>query len=299
MKRREFIKLGAAALATGAVSFANLPTAVAAKPHDMVAVRNGSPEKMFDEGIAVLGTMSAFVKPGQTVVVKPNIGWDVQPERAANTNPGLVAHIVKRSLEAGAKEVLVFDHTCDNWRDAYQNSGIESAVKNAGGKVVPANNRRYYREVRIPNARRLHKVEVHELFLDADVVINVPIIKHHGGGTMTVSMKNLMGVVYDRPAWHRNDLHQCIADFASVRKPDLVVVDGYRALMRNGPRGYSVEDVSTLKMQVLGTDMIACDAAAARIFGLEPSDVRHITLAHESGTGNMDLSTLNIARLAL
>lgn len=299
MKRREFIKLGAAALATGAVSFANLPTAVAAKPHDMVAVRNGSPEKMFDEGIAVLGTMSAFVKPGQTVVVKPNIGWDVQPERAANTNPGLVAHIVKRSLEAGAKEVLVFDHTCDNWRDAYQNSGIESAVKNAGGKVVPANNRRYYREVRIPNARRLHKVEVHELFLDADVVINVPIIKHHGGGTMTVSMKNLMGVVYDRPAWHRNDLHQCIADFASVRKPDLVVVDGYRALMRNGPRGYSVEDVSTLKMQVLGTDMIACDAAAARIFGLKPSDVRHITLAHESGTGNMDLSTLNIARLAL
>lgn len=299
MKRREFIKLGAAALATGAVSFANLPAAVAAKPHDMVAVRNGSPEKMFDEGIAVLGTMSAFVKPGQTVVVKPNIGWDVQPERAANTNPGLVAHIVKRSLEAGAKEVLVFDHTCDNWRDAYQNSGIESAVKNAGGKVVPANNRRYYREVRIPNARRLHKVEVHELFLDADVVINVPIIKHHGGGTMTVSMKNLMGVVYDRPAWHRNDLHQCIADFASVRRPDLVVVDGYRALMRNGPRGYSVEDVSTLKMQVIGTDMIACDAAAARIFGLQPSDVRHIALGHEAGTGNMDLSTLNIARLAL
>ena len=105
---------------------------------DLVAVMGGEPEAMFRRAITEMGGMKQFIKPGQKVVVKPNIGWDKVPELAGNTNPKLVAEIVKQCLAAGAKEVTVFDHTCDDWQKCYKNSGIEEAAKAAGAKVMPA-----------------------------------------------------------------------------------------------------------------------------------------------------------------
>ena len=104
------------------------------KENDLVAVMGGEPEAMYKKAIQAMGGMSTFVKRGQKVVVKPNIGWDKKPELSANTNPLLVAAIVKDCLNAGASEVVVFDHTCDEWQSCYKNSGIEDAVKNAGGR---------------------------------------------------------------------------------------------------------------------------------------------------------------------
>lgn len=104
---------------------------------DLVAVMGGEPEAMFRRAITEMGGMKQFIKPGQKVVVKPNIGWDKVPELAGNTNPKLVAEIVKQCLAAGAKEVTVFDHTCDDWQKCYKNSGIEEAAKAAGAKVMP------------------------------------------------------------------------------------------------------------------------------------------------------------------
>ena len=103
---------------------------------DLVAVMGGEPEAMFRRAITEMGGMKQFIKPGQKVVVKPNIGWDKVPELAGNTNPKLVAEIVKQCLAAGAKEVTVFDHTCDDWQKCYKNSGIEEAAKAAGLVVV-------------------------------------------------------------------------------------------------------------------------------------------------------------------
>jgi uncharacterized protein (DUF362 family) len=267
---------------------------------DLVAIRNGEPEALFDHGIEALGGMGRFVKKGQKVVVKPNIGWNVPPERAANTNPRLVRRIVEHCLQAGAKEVYVFDHTCDAWRDSYRASGIEQAVKDAGGKLAPGNSESYFQTVAIPGGHRLRRTQEHELVLGADVFINVPVLKSHGGARLSVAMKNLMGVVWDRGEWHSNDLHQCIADFATYRKPDLNVVDAWNVMLRHGPRGVSTADVVNMRAQLLSTDLVTADAAAARLFGLkQPEEVGYIRIAGEMGAGRMDLENLAIRRIVL
>lgn len=305
MKRRTFLKTLGAGVWTGAgVALGGYGRELragesATRPADLAAVKNGEPEALFDRGIEALGGMGRFVRKGQTVVVKPNIGWNVPPERAANTNPRLIRRIIEHCLQAGAKEVYVFDHTCDAWRDTYRTSGIEQAVKDAGGKLAPGNSEGYFQTVAIPHGRRLRGAKEHELILQADVFINAPVLKSHGGARLTVAMKNLMGIVWDREEWHANDLHQCIADFATYRKPDLNVVDAYNVLLRHGPRGVSVNDVALMRTQLLSTDLVTADAAAAKLFGLEPDAVDYIRIAHEMGVGRKDLENLTIQRIAL
>jgi uncharacterized protein (DUF362 family) len=305
MKRRDFVtkSIGVGLVGALAPVFGGLDT-FAAKPdstgrYDLAAVRGGEPVQMFDKAIESLGGMSRFVKRGQKVLVKPNIGWDAAPERAANTNPDLVGRIVKSAFEAGASDVFVFDHTCDQWDRCYRNSLIEDAVRRNGGTIVPGNNERNYREVSIPGAKILKTAKVHELLFTTDVFINVPVLKHHASTTVTLAMKNLMGVVWDRRFYHGNDLNQCIADFLAYRKPDLNIIDGYRMMTRNGPRGVSEADVVDLKALVAGTDIVAVDAAATLMFGSQPNDIGHIRIAQEMGFGTMDLEKLSINRIRI
>ncbi|MEK6650377.1 MAG: DUF362 domain-containing protein [Bacteroidota bacterium] len=307
MDRRSFLRNSIrATLAAGsfpgvlrAVPLSSISHFPSSASFDLVAVKGGEPDVMFTKGIEALGGMQAFVKKGQKVVVKPNIGWDVPPERAGNTNPKLVEEIVKHCHQAGAKEVYVFDNTCDNWERSYQNSGISRAVKNANGKIAPGNAEGYYQQVDIPGGVSLQKAKVHELLLGADVVINVPILKNHGSTQLTMSMKNQMGVVWDRRYWHRNDLHQCIADFATYHKPTLNVLDAYYVLKQNGPRGVSVDDVVQMRSLLLSTDMVAIDAAGAKMLGKEPRDIEYIRLAETMKVGRSDLNALNIKRITL
>lgn len=303
MKRREFVNKSfkAGALTAASLSFGKIPNLFALAPDDfdLVAIKGGEPHSMFDEAIKSIGGMESFVKKGNTVVVKPNIGWDAIPERAANTNPVLVKRIVEHCFEAGAKDVYVFDHTCDDWNSCYSTSGIERAVKDVGGKTVSGNSERYYDEVTIPAGKRLTTAKVHELILESDVFINVPILKNHSSAELTISMKNLMGIVWDRRYWHRNDLHQCISDFTSFRKPDLNVIDAYYVMKKNGPRGVSRADVLTMKSQIISSDIVAADAAAAKLFGLDPLEIDYIKIASEMNLGESDLNKLNINRIIL
>jgi len=307
MKRREFVKksVGAGIVTGTALAFGSInnllgKTPLSNSPADLIAVMGGMPDQMFDQGIEALGGIERFVKPNQTVVVKPNIGWDRKPEQAANTNPALVTRIIEHCLKAGAKEVMVFDHTCDVWTKTYKNSGIEKAVKDAGGKIVPGHTTGYYHDVNIPQGVKLKSAKVHELILESDVFINVPVLKDHNSARLTISMKNLMGIVWDRRFWHRNDLQQCIADFATYeRKPDLNVVDAYNVMLRNGPQGVSVSDVVNMKTQILTTDMVAADAAAAKFFKSDPASIPHIRKASEMGVGEMDLEKLSVKRIMI
>lgn len=308
MDRRTFLKttIGTAVFSssifttvTNATNLFNSYSKSTVSVPDLVAVKGAEPDIMFDKGIDFYGGLKYFIKKGQKVVVKPNIGWDTPPERAANTNPKLVGHIVKRCLEAGAKEVYVFDNTCDNWEKCYRNSGIESAVKSAGGKMVPANSKGYYQDYELKNTVKLKSTQIHELIFDADVVINVPVLKSHGSGRLTIAMKNLMGIVWDRGYWHANDLHQCIADFATTKKTTLNIVDAYLVMKRNGPRGVSVDDVVEMKSLLISTDIVAIDTAAAKLFGMEPDKIRYILLANDYKIGTMDLDKLNIKRVSL
>jgi uncharacterized protein (DUF362 family) len=307
MKRREFVRksMGAGFVAGTALSFTGYNKLFGAglsekqAPYDLVAVRGGEPEEMFDRAIEALGGMESYVKQGQSVLVKPNIGWDVIPERGANTNPGLVKRVVEHCFSAGAREVVVFDHTANNWRRSYQNSGIEAAVNAAGGTMRPGNDESLFRDVKIPGGRQLKEGKIHHLVDQADVFINIPVLKHHGGAQLTVSIKNLMGIIWDRRYMHRNDLQQCIADLGTYRKPDLNIVDAYRVMMQNGPRGVSEDDIVLMKSLIISPDMVAADAAAARLFGATPAQIGHIRIGHEMGLGSMELENLSIHRIVV
>ncbi|TVQ16610.1 MAG: DUF362 domain-containing protein [Bacteroidetes bacterium] len=309
MDRRNFIRtgllfgtatgIGMSGLASVSGNMSLFMPEITKGNYDLVAVRGDDIVAMFESAMQEMGGMSQWVKPGQTVVVKPNIGWDVVPERAANTNPELVAAIVRHCIQAGARRVNVFDHTCDNWQLSYTNSGIERAVQDAGGRMIPGNFERNYRDVTIPGAVRLKEAKVHEQILDNDVFINVPVLKHHSSTSLTIAMKNLMGIVFDRRFWHRNDLHQCIADFCLYRKPDLNIVDAMLVMTQNGPRGTSTADLVRKNSLLVSSDIVAIDAASALIFGAQPADIGYLSIADKMNIGRINLSGKNIKRVYL
>lgn len=308
--RRDFIKTG---LVLGAASYAlshgtdlfaaeagaaTVSTSSEGKPV-LVAVMNGSRSEMLDKALGELGGIEAFVKPGQRVVIKPNIGWNTPPERAADTHPELIGKLVALCVAAGAKSVDVFDYTCNPWRECYTRSGIEEAVQKAGGSMKPGNDEQYYKEVAIPNGKVLKSAKVHELVLQSDVLLNVPVLKHHSGSIVSGAMKNLMGVIWDRRFYHTADLHQCIADFLTFKKPALNIMDAYHPMYRNGPRGKTVEDTVEKKMLFASTDIVALDTAGAKVLDQNPSTVRHIEMAAQLGVGTMDLSKVDLRRFKL
>lgn len=279
-------------------------SAKAANAYDLVAVMGGEPDAMFRKAIAEMGGMSKFISKGDKVVVKPNIGWDQPIEMGANTNPKLVVEIIKQCFDAGAKEVTVFDHTCDNWRKCYANSGIEEAAKAAGAKVVPADQESYYKTVSIPKGKSLKTAKVHQAIVDCDKWINVPVLKNHGGAQLTISMKNHMGIVWDRGYFHANDLQQCIADICSYEKRAVLnVVDAYRLMKTSGPRGKSEADVVLSKGLFMSQDIVAVDTAAANFFNqvreMPIENVSHIGKAQELKLGTMNLESLNIKRVRI
>jgi len=283
---------------TGKSTTSGKPSSATRQP-DLVAVKGGEAEALFDAGIVALGGMGAFVRKGQTVVIKPNIGWAQAPEVAANTNPKLVKRIIEHCLNAGAKKVYVFDNSCDSWTLSYRNSLIEKYAKEAGAEVVPPDSSGYYQEVSFPGAVSLKMARIHELVVESDVFINVPVLKNHSGAGMTAAMKNLMGMVWDRQFFHRYNLDQCIADACLFRKPDLNVIDAYKVMKTGGPRGYSSSVYDLAKFQILSTDIVAADAAASRTLGFEPSRFRYIRMASDKKSGQMDLSKLDILRLTI
>ncbi len=309
MKRKDFLKtlaLGGAAVATGSFDALDALAQETKKegPPDLVAVAGGEPDVMFQKAITALGGMEKYVKKGQKVVVKPNIGWDKTPELAANTNPILVTEIVKQALAAGASEVVVFDQTCDKpWTKPYKNSGIEDAARDAGAKVVPGDLEEYYREVALPNGKKLKSTKIHQAIIDCDVWFNVPILKTHGGARMTIGLKNYMGIVFDRKIFHSTDLQQCIADACTYeKKPALNIVDAYRTLKANGPRGKSEADAVLTKALFISPDIVAADTAAVKFFNsavapMDLAEVSHIEKAAELSVGTTDLAKLNIERI--
>lgn len=313
MDRRDFIKALAIAGVTATVKLegamdvlaqAVKQPSVGSVAYDLVAVLGGEPDEMFRRAIAELGGMKRFIKPGSKVVVKPNIGWDKVPELAGNTNPKLVTEIIKQCFAAGAKEVIVFDHTCDDWQKCYKNSGIEAAAKAVGAKVVPADQESYYREVSLPRGKNLKKVKVHTAILDCDVWINVPILKNHGGAQLTMSMKNHMGIVWDRGFFHQHDLQQCIADICTMDKPAILnVVDAYRIMKTNGPRGRSAADVVLAKGLFMSQDIVAVDTAAAKFFNqvreMPLDKVGHLQKAQSLKVGTMDIDKLKVKRIKI
>lgn len=310
MKRRDFLKTSVVAGAALSLDFKGLQAALSTntmaveQAPEMVAVMGGEPEAMLDKALETLGGIGKYIKKGQKVVIKPNIGWDRTPELAGNTNPELIKALVKKCLAAGAEKVTVFDHTCDNWQKCYESSGIAAAVKEAGGIIMPANDEKYFKEVSIPKGVKVKSAKIHEALVEADAWINVPILKNHGGAKLSCAMKNYMGIVWDRRFFHQNDLQQCIADICTwQKKPVLNIVDAYRMMHQNGPQGKSAADVATLKSIIVSPNIVAIDTAALALFNqvkkLDMEAVGHITNGEKLNLGTTDLKKVNIKRIKI
>jgi uncharacterized protein (DUF362 family) len=307
--RREFVKKSMSmGLAVSGSFLFSKPSLLFAKNKtsptpDLVMVNNGEPDALFNKAIQTMGGMRQFVKKGQIVLVKPNIGFPKTPDIGATTNPLLVKTIIEHCFQAGAKKVYMFDNVTTSSSgkasQCYKDSGIENAAKSAGAVMVPADEEKYYQTVEILNAKMLQKTSVHETLLESDVFINVPILKHHSYTSLSIAMKNLMGVVWNRMDYHFSDLDQCIADFCLYRKPDLNIVDAYRVMTKNGPSGMLPQDAKIRKTLIISKDIVAVDAAATKFFGHKPDRIRHIKFGHEMNIGSMKLDELNIQKYTL
>lgn len=264
---------------------------------DLVVVRHGEPAQLVQRAMDALGGMGQFVKSGDTVIIKPNMCVAGRaPEYAATTNPWVVGALVKLCLEAGASKVSVMDTPFNGTaEEAYVTSGIREQVEAAGGEMAYMPGFKYV-TVDIPQGISLHKTDVNDDVLKANVLINVPIAKQHSLTRLTLGMKNLLGVIKNRQALHPN-LGQNIADLASRVRPTLTVVDAVRILTANGPTGGDLNDVKKLDTIIASRDIVAADSYATTLFGLKPSDILYIVAGAKLGLGNSDLSSLKIEEL--
>jgi uncharacterized protein (DUF362 family) len=259
---------------------------VAADPDlpEMAIIQGDDPTLLARQAVEALGGMRRFISRGDVVLVKPNIGWDRTPEQAANTNPDVVAEIVRQCSNAGAKRVIVTDVSCNDARRCFQRSGIAEAAKLAGADVILPEPSRF-KEVDL-QGEVLHAWPVFDPFLNVDKVINIPIAKHHGLTGTTLGMKNWYGMLGGQRNQLHQKIHESLVDLADFVRPTLTIIDCYRILVRNGPTGGNLEDVLLKKTLVAGTDPVALDAYVAKAYwNMEVDALPYLKMAASRGLG--------------
>ena len=274
------------------------PMSTSSSQLTLVVVKGGTPQSLVRAAMDAMGGMGRFVKKGQWVVIKPNIGFAMEPEYAATTNPELLVMLIKLCQEAGARSVEVFDNPVASLNTAYQVSGIEEAVKSAGAQMVRMS-RLKFKDTPIPRGKAIRSWLIYEDALNADVLINVPIAKHHNLAGLTLAMKNLMGVCGSNRGGFHQSIGQCLADVATVVPVSLTVIDAVRILTRNGPTGGNLADVKKLDTIIVSTDMVAADSYAATLFGLKGTDLSYVTTGLEMGLGQADYRKLPMREVQL
>lgn len=252
--------------------------------------KNEEHENGLNLALDAIGGIKRFVKPGEKVTIKPNVGWDRTPGQAANTSPRLVGEMVRLCLNAGASEVIVTDVTCNDARRTFIRSGIKEAAEKNGGKVILPLEEDYLK-VDL-GGKLLTTWPVLKHFVETDRFINMPIAKHHSLCECTVGLKNLYGILGGRRNQLHQEIDQSIVDLAAFVKPTLIIVDCTRVLMRNGPQGGSLADVNIENSIICSTDQVAADARAAEFLNLKSDSVGHIVMAEKSGLGNIDYRSI-------
>ncbi|MDR2891782.1 MAG: DUF362 domain-containing protein [Deltaproteobacteria bacterium] len=310
MNRRAFLKWqlhGAVWLAAGPPLFSLTGRALAeqvAAPVPDVVIAKGAPAAAARAAVAGLGGMGRFVKPGQKVLIKPNMSFASPPEMAANTHPEVVREVLIMCKEAGAGSVRVLDHSLQNPTLALERSGILDACNSVqSGICHHLMNSSFYSEAAIPQAVEMRTNAFMHDVLDADVIIAVPVAKSHGGAGVSMSLKGQMGLIYDRRVMHsRYDLSTSIVDLNTLIKPHLAVIDATRVLSTGGPGGPGT--VLTPGEVIASADPVAADSTAVAAYEwygrkIAPRQVSYLRLAHERGLGRMDIENLTTQRITL
>lgn len=307
MNRRQFLKhqLGAAALLAGGSLGLLAPEDILAAPAPDLAMAKGAPAAATRAAVEMLGGMQEFVRPGQRVVVKPNMSFANPPEWATTTHPEVVREIVAMCLEADAADVRVLDNPLRSGEICLERSGIAAACQGLGkGDIAHAIEApSFYRDASIPKAKAMRENTFMKDVLAADVIIAAPVAKSHGSTGVSLSMKGMMGLIWNRGVMHsRYDLSESIVDLNTRLGANLAVVDATRVLTTNGP--YGPGKVITPGAVIASRDFVAADAYTVATFEwwgrkMNPNQVKHIRLAHERGLGRMDIENLNVKELVL
>jgi uncharacterized protein (DUF362 family) len=287
MTRREFLKAvaGTAFFFTTRSLFSRDSDNV-----DLALVKSKNYEKGVEEAIKTIGGINRFVKPGDVVVVKPNMAFNSPPELKANTDPIVVRTVVHLCFQALASKVYVFDRSLSNPKLTYVTSGIAEAAKTAGAKVLFVNDvsNKLYPSVSIKGARFLKETTVNRYILESDVLINVPVAKHHSSAGLSMGMKNLMGITGDnRSKWHW-ELHEAISDINLGVRSTLTVVDATNIMIRNGPTGGSKNYLRRLDTVIASSNVLTADAVTAGLFGIDPHKIAYIDLGSKKGIGRIE-----------
>jgi uncharacterized protein (DUF362 family) len=298
MTRRKFLKTAAAGVALGLVG---RPSFLFAKEEYDLAVISGEPAAATRKALEAIGGISRFVKKGQRVVLKPNMSFARTPDLSATTHPLVVATVAQACMEAGAQQVLVLDHTLHRAEICLERTGIRDACKSISGvHVLALQERTFFREVKVPKGKDLESVEVVKEILDGYILINIPVAKSHSATGVSLGMKGLMGLVWDRESFHsRFNINQAIADLGTVIKPQVTILDATRALVSGGPGGPG--EVRKLNLIIAGTDPVAVDSYGVSIVpwygqNFKGRQVEHLLAAYEKGLGKIDIDQLKVFR---
>jgi len=258
-----------------------------------IAVTGGEgPAANLRRALAPLGGIERFVRRGEKVAIKPNCAWDRTPEQAANTDPELVAELVRLCLAAGAASVVVVDNSCNDPERTFARSGIGGAARAAGATVLHQGNAG---TVTLDlGGSELGEWQVLEPLVEADRVVNVPIVKHHSLSRATLGMKNWMGAVVGRRNAMHQRIEQCSAELGAAFRPTLTVVDATRVLTGGGPTGGSLDLVRTLDQVAVSTDPVAADAWGASLLELGPHELPHLEIAARLGLGTADWASVRV-----
>lgn len=267
--------------------------AIATDPNlpEMAIIQGEDPAQLARRAVEELGGMRRFISRSDVVLVKPNIGWDRTPEQAANTNPDVVAEIVRQSFNAGAKRVIVADVSCNEPRRCFQRSGIAEAAQKAGAEIVLPDPSRF-KEIDL-QGEVLRAWQVFDPFLNVDKVINIPIAKHHALTGATLGMKNWYGMLGGQRNQLHQRIHESLVDLADFVRPTLTIIDSYRILMRNGPTGGNLDDVILKKTLIASTNPVAVDAYVAKAYwNLDVAALPYLALASKRGLGAYEFDKL-------
>jgi uncharacterized protein (DUF362 family) len=204
-------------------------------------------------------------------------------------------------MEAGALQVLVLDHTLHRAELCLERAGIREACKNIPNvHVLALQERKFFHEIKIPQGKVLERVEIMKEVLDSQVLINIPVAKSHSATGVSMGMKGLMGLIWDRESFHSQyNINQAIADLGTVIKPQLTILDATRALVSGGPGGPG--EVKKTNLIIAGIDPVAVDSYGVSVVqwygqNFKGRQVEHLVLSHQRGLGKIDINQLKILK---
>jgi len=267
---------------------------VITRPAQQISIVKGpDPVQSSLKAIDLLGGIERFVKPGDTVVIKPNVAFASPPALGATTNPALVAQIVRLCLDRGkAKKVIVTDNPINNPQSCFLISGIGKAASAAGAEVLlprPA----FFVNTSLKGGKLINDWPIYfEALRKADKLIGIAPLKDHQRSGASMTMKNFYGLLGGRRNIFHQNINTIIAELAMLFRPTLVILDGTMVMMTNGPTGGSISDLKRTDTLIAGTDPVAVDSFGATLLDLKIPDLPYLSLAADAGVGTTDYMSL-------